>query len=104
MHASSASPLGTAQGEEDHTLVVSELSNHNHPLRGTTAAASTTDPTGNLMAAGAGELYGPAGGSTVMLAGATIGTAGQGLAHENRQPYLVVSVCIALQGIFPSRS
>ncbi len=102
MHFSSTSPLGTAQGEEVHTLVVSELATHTHPLRGTTAAASTTDPTGNLMATGAGKLYGPAGGSTVHLAPATVATAGQGQPHENRQPFLVTNVCIALQGIFPS--
>lgn len=30
--------------------------------------------------------------------------AGQGQAHENRQPYLVIPYCIALVGIYPSRS
>lgn len=29
---------------------------------------------------------------------------GNGLAHENRQPYLAVNYIIALQGLFPSRS
>jgi microcystin-dependent protein len=104
MHFSSASPLGTDQGEESHTLFVSELATHTHPLRGTTTAASTTDPTTNLMATGAGMLYGPAGGSSVNLAPATVAPTGQGQAHENRQPFLVLNVCIAIQGIFPSHS
>ncbi len=33
----------------------------------------------------------------------SIGLAGSGLPHENRQPYLAVNYIIALQGIFPSR-
>ena len=33
----------------------------------------------------------------------TIGLTGNGLPHENRQPYLAVNYIIALQGFFPSR-
>ena len=33
-----------------------------------------------------------------------LGQAGQGQAHTNMQPYLVMNYCIALQGIFPSRN
>lgn len=29
---------------------------------------------------------------------------GQSQAHNNMQPYLVVSFCIAINGIYPSRS
>ncbi|WP_426702273.1 phage tail protein [Rhodanobacter sp. Col0626] len=36
------------------------------------------------------------------LAPNTIGPAGGGLPHENRQPYLALNYCIALQGAFPS--
>jgi microcystin-dependent protein len=31
-------------------------------------------------------------------------TAGQSQAHENRQPFLALTYCIALQGTFPSRN
>jgi microcystin-dependent protein len=34
----------------------------------------------------------------------SIGSAGNGVPHENRQPYLAVNYIIALQGIFPSRN
>jgi microcystin-dependent protein len=30
-------------------------------------------------------------------------TSGNNVAHENRQPYLVVPFCIALVGMYPSR-
>jgi microcystin-dependent protein len=32
----------------------------------------------------------------------TVGNTGGSQAHMNDQPYLVLSFCIALQGIFPS--
>jgi microcystin-dependent protein len=34
--------------------------------------------------------------------GSVSSVGGQG--HENMQPYLTVSFCIALQGVFPSRN
>ena len=40
---------------------------------------------------------------TAMAAGA-IGAAGGGQPHANRQPYLGLQFCIALQGVFPPRS
>jgi microcystin-dependent protein len=30
--------------------------------------------------------------------------AGSGQPHENRQPFLTLTLCIALQGIFPSQN
>ena len=38
------------------------------------------------------------------IAPGTVANAGGSQAHENRQPYLVLNWCIALQGIFPSRN
>lgn len=35
------------------------------------------------------------------LAAATIGTAGGGQAHENRQPYVAITFCICILGEFP---
>ncbi|PIL21532.1 hypothetical protein P775_03895 [Puniceibacterium antarcticum] len=34
----------------------------------------------------------------------TVGTAGGGQAHDNMQPYISVSFCIALFGVFPSQN
>jgi microcystin-dependent protein len=33
----------------------------------------------------------------------TASPSGRGQAHENRQPFLALTYCIALQGEFPSR-
>ena len=40
----------------------------------------------------------------VAMNAATVGTVGGSQPHQNMQPYLVLSFCIALQGIFPSRN
>jgi microcystin-dependent protein len=36
------------------------------------------------------------------MAPSAVGNTGGSQAHQNMQPYLTVSFCIALQGIFPS--
>ena len=38
------------------------------------------------------------------MASTAISAAGSSQPHENRQPYLALTFCIALQGIFPPRS
>jgi microcystin-dependent protein len=54
-------------------------------------------------ASGGGNVY-RAPGTVAPMAASAIGVAGSGAAHENRQPYLGLTFCIALQGIFPPRS
>jgi microcystin-dependent protein len=39
----------------------------------------------------------------VGLAPETLARAGGGLPHNNMMPYLTLSFCIALQGVFPQR-
>ena len=40
----------------------------------------------------------------VALLSGSVTNAGGGQAHDNMQPYTVLSFCIALQGLFPSRN
>jgi microcystin-dependent protein len=49
-------------------------------------------------------VYGSGDGGVVDLANETIGIAGQGGHHENRQPYIAISFCIALEGVYPARN
>jgi microcystin-dependent protein len=49
-------------------------------------------------------LTAPAPSTLTGLSAASIPPVGGGQAHENRQPFLTLNLCIALQGIFPSRN
>ena len=51
----------------------------------------------------AGNAYGAAT-ALVAMAPQMVGSVGGSQAHENRQPFLVLNFCIALQGIFPSQN
>jgi len=89
---------GQRVGEEFHTVTLNELPEHVHMLRVSTADADQSVPS---VLAGSANLYREATGLT-SLHPATVAPIGGGQPHENRQPYLALNWCIALQGIFPS--
>ena len=97
--------LGESVGQASVPLQAAQMPTHTHtPMAGATPAS--TSPAGNVMAptaTGGGNVY-RASGAIAPMAASAVGTAGGGQAHENRQPYLALSFCIALQGIFPPRS
>lgn len=99
----SSRQLGEPAGVENVTLTQSQIPVHTHALA-SGGAAVATNPGGNRFGQPASaKIYGPAT-SMVPMSAAAIGSAGQNQAHGNRQPYLVLSFIIALQGIFPPRS
>ena len=97
--------LGEVGGQAAHTVTVSEMPSHSHMVVGTTATATTrlVGPTVGLAASTGSAAYSPPG-SPVAMAANALGSAGSSQPHENRQPFLTLSFCIALQGIFPSQS
>lgn len=105
IHAGSSHTLGERGGEPAHTLSVAELPTHTHVANGTSSAADAQVPGGNLLGAvdnaTFGDAYAPAA-SLVAMAPGTVANAGGSQAHLNMQPFLTISFCIALQGIFPS--
>jgi microcystin-dependent protein len=103
IHMGSGHTLGERGGEQAHTLSISELPTHTHVLSGTNTDGTQAIPVGNLLARSATQLYAPPSNLAAMNA-ASVGTAGGSQAHLNMQPFLVLSFCIALQGIFPSQS
>jgi len=103
IHVGSGHTLGERGGEQAHTLSISELPEHTHVAQATSAAGTVAVPTAALMLATSAnyEAYRPATNLTTFIAG-TVGNVGGSQAHLNMQPFLTLSYCIALQGIFPS--
>jgi microcystin-dependent protein len=97
--------VGELGGEVVHTLTASEIPSHSHGLSATSTATTGTPSPVTLLANTANGASGyriP--GVTVALAAESLAATGASAPHENRQPYLGVNFCIALQGIFPPRN
>lgn len=109
--------LGQSTGEEQHTLIGTEMPTHNHFLM----ADSTTAPASNGGTPSSTAVFGNSAGSSSAgstftlqmyssrtfnntLAPQVIGLNGGSQPHENRMPYLVLNFCIATSGVFPSRN
>jgi microcystin-dependent protein len=98
--------LGQSAGESTHTLSIQELPPHGHTLQASNAAAGSESPAGATPAqpaAAVGAIYGPAT-TPAIMAPQAIANAGSSQPHNNMQPYLVITFCIALVGIFPSQN
>lgn len=115
IHTGSGYTLGQRGGEQAHTLSASELPTHTHAYGGSNNLADAASPAGGVFGrpsvadANGGTqtgnaFYGAASVPAVMAAGSAVANAGGSQAHNNMQPYLVLSFVIALQGIFPSRN
>jgi microcystin-dependent protein len=104
IHVGSAHTLGERGGEPAHTLSIAEMPTHTHVASGTSNSTDpngTNNPAGNLLASGPNEIYAGAG-SLGALGASMVANVGGSQAHLNMQPFLTLSFCIALQGIFPS--
>lgn len=103
MHSSASFVLGQPGGEAAHTLSIAEVPTHTHGVNASSAGATTTVLTGNVWATTTTGQY-ASGAATTSMASAAVATAGSSQPHENRPPLLGLNICIALAGIFPSRS
>ena len=95
--------IGEAAGQAAHTLTISELPTHAHTAGASTTATGGNDNATNRFLGSANNVYAPPSNLTTMNP-ATITNTGGSQAHLNQQPFLTLSFCIALQGIFPSRN
>jgi microcystin-dependent protein len=76
---------------------------HTHVLQGTAATATTNIPNATMLlsATAPNDFYTGAAALTA-CAPTSVTNVGGSQAHLNMQPFLTLSWCIALQGIFPS--
>jgi len=103
IHEGAGHTLGERGGEQAHTLTVGELPTHTHAVNAATAAAGgAVSPAGRVLGAVPNGYRSPAGGSLGAMRPDSVTNTGGSQAHLNLQPYLTLSFCIALQGIFPS--
>ena len=93
--------LGQKGGEEFHTLTMSEMTQHIHFMTGTSTVCTLNNGTANNWGVSQTPVYNPFS-APVTINPASVTNTGGSQPHENRQPFLVLNLIIALQGIFPS--
>lgn len=99
--------LGESGGSETVTLLESEIPSHAHTMRASNDAANSNQPAGALVARPFGRgnnIFNTANASLVAMSDQALAPVGGDAPHNNMMPYLTVSFCIALQGVFPPRT
>lgn len=102
--------IGETGGVENVSLISTQIPAHNHVIQinaNNAPQTGTADPLNAVPAGGSGQnvFAADTDGTTLMnVKMATCGMAGGSQPHENLQPLLCINVCIALQGVFPSRN
>lgn len=106
-------PLSQAYGAATVSLTTTNFPAHTHTVAADAAVAATTcNATGHLwgqsLPNGSSGVFGYVDGATnpvlaTMASAGVSANAGAGLAHENMQPYTVVTMIIATAGMYPTR-
>ena len=101
IHVGSGHTLGERGGQQAHTLSISELPTHTHVVNGSSNPGSSNHPNNAVLSNNSSNTYANAS-NLVAMQPQSISNVGGSQAHLNMQPFLTLSFCIALQGIFPS--
>jgi microcystin-dependent protein len=110
--------LGEEGGESTVTLLQSEIPQHNHIVNTLSANGTATVSNGNMLGTAAASGGGgkiPATFSatfyssnttkaTTFMSPPSLSITGNNLPHNNMMPYLGLTFCIAMQGVFPPRT
>jgi len=97
--------LGELSGEETTTLLQTQMPLHTHTLNAVNQPGAVSDPSGAFLAnSGALDKEFITTGTTVPMNTSAVASVGGNHPHNNLPPYLVLSIYIAIEGIFPSRN
>ena len=99
--------LGETGGSETVTLLQSEMPGHVHNEMAAASVGNRSTPAGNSVSRVSGSTpFVPSSATPPLVAMSpnAIVPNGGNQPHNNMQPYLVLSFCIALQGVFPPRT
>lgn len=105
-----ATVVGQVQGSTTAGLNAQQIPQHQHPIYDAQVTASgerTAAPTSNSYiseAKGTFVYLPPTATANATFSPKAIGLNGGSQPHNNMQPYLTLSFCISLYGVFPSRS
>lgn len=105
IHVGSGHTLGESAGSSSVTVNTSQLPQHQHTLQASASQATTEVANNGMMTATSKAAFVYSSPQNLVAMDPTaIGNTGGSQPHENRQPFLTLNFCIALQGIFPSRN
>ena len=96
--------VGQTGGTETVTLLTSEMPVHSHNVMASTAPGDNNPPAPTFsIAQSTGTNAYSSNASNASMSFDTLIIQGGGLPHNNMMPYLTLSFCIAMQGVFPAR-
>ena len=103
--------LGEVGGVDSVTLLSTQIPSHTHTL--SAGVLSTPNPAQNVATPAGNAMFGLSGPNNTYIDpvapnttfnAAALATVGTNTPHENRQPFVALNFCIAMQGVFPPRS
>ena len=97
--------LGESGGEENVTLLQSEMPAHTHILQANPNQGDNLAPGPAIALASStgGSLYATGSPTLALMNFQALAPGGSSFPHNNMQPYLTLNFCIAMQGVFPPR-
>ena len=103
IHVGAGHHQGERAGEYAHTVTISEMPQHLHLVGANAGATGGNASVANRVLGGANNAYHtPA--NLVAMNPATITNIGGSQPHQNTAPFLTLTFCIALVGVFPSQN
>lgn len=96
--------LGALSGAENVTLITAQLPSHTHPMQGSSNAATSLDPNGNVFGLVSVNAYDQTPENPVSIAPASVSVEGGSQSHPNIMPFQCINFIIAILGEYPTRS